>query len=199
MSTQTQDKPKPALTLVGPCRASYANLWKARKNLRDEMQYDIVLLFPKENNEFCPDAERSINAAKMGIKAAADAKFPAGAKYGVPLLDGDKEGKYPGFYYMTAKSSYAPAVVGPDLVPVRETDEWASGDWVKANLSFYGGESPQGAKNVGCGLRSIQFVKHDEHFGSERGSGVENFEPVDGYQAPASENTGEEYDPFANE
>lgn len=199
--SETQEPKKNALTLVGPCRFSYANLWRPRQNLKNEMQYDVVLLFPKQNNEFCPDAKKSLDAAKAGIKACAETMIPQGKQYGIPLMDGDKTGKNPGYFYMTAKGSYAPAVVGPDTVPVSEGGEWASGDWGKAILSFYAGEF-NGTWNIGCGLRSVQFTKHDEHFGGV-GSGVDMFTPEPGYSAPSS--GGEpsqvadgEYDPFAD-
>src|SRR3990167_9709590 len=119
----TEETKKTELTLVGPCRLSYANLWRTRANMKGEQQYDVVLLFPKENNEFCPDATRSLDAAREGIKKCAAAKVPAKKPYGVPLLDGDKTGKNPGYWYMTAKSTYAPAVVDPQVRPITEHDE----------------------------------------------------------------------------
>ena len=205
MSTQTTEPKKTELVIVGPCRLSYANIWKARKNLKNEMQYDVVLLFPKENNEFCPDAKKSIKAAMDGIKACAGLMIPAGAKYGVPFMDGDRTGKNAGHYYMTAKSSFAPAVVNPAVQPITEQDEWASGDWANVVVNFYAGEF-NGTWNIGCGLRSIQFAAHDEHFASGTGgSGIEKFTPIGetpgtekirGQDAPPNV---DEYDPFADE
>jgi len=187
----TKETKKTNRTLVGPVRLSYAWIYKPRASLRDgNDQYSAVLLFPKTANKFCSDPKQSLAAARDGIKAAAEAKFPKGAKYGIPLLDGDKEEKYPGHWYMNAKGDFAPAVVNPQVQPVTESDGWASGDWAKVIVCFYGGEDPDTkAKNVGCGLRSIQFVKHDEHFGGGGTSGVEMFTP----EGDAEE---AEYDPF---
>ena len=118
------------------------------------------------------------------------------------MLDGDKTGKNPGYWYMTAKSTYAPAVVDPQVRPITEHDEWASGDWAKAVVSFYAGEG-NGAWNVGCGLRSVQFVSHDEHFGGA-GSGVDMFTPESPDEPNASNvgatsEVGEPYDPWSDE
>lgn len=190
---ETQETKKNNLTLVGPCRFSYANIWKPRANLKGKEQYSVVLLFPKESNEFCPDAGKSIDAAKAGMKACAEESIPKGRQYGVPFLDGDKTGKYPGHYYMNAKSDFPVAIVGPDTVPVAENGEWASGDWGKAVVKFYAAEK-ENAWNIGCGLRSIQFTKHDEHFGGV-GTGVEMFEPEQGHSAP-TQSEDDPYDPF---
>ena len=198
----TEETKKTDLTLVGPVRLSYANIWRPRKNLKGAMQYDVVLLFPKDSNGFCSDAVRSIKAAQDGIKECAQAAIPAKVIYGIPFLDGDKTGKNPGYWYMTAKGSYAPAVVNPQVQPITENDGWASGDWAKVAVKFYAGEF-QGSWNIGCGLRSIQFVAHDEHFGGS-GSGVDMFEPEG--DEPSTGNVGATtevaeggYDPFATE
>lgn len=205
METPMKTETTPTKTFVGPVRLSYANIFKPRPNTfkGGKEEYSVVLLFPKEPNEFCPNPNISLDLAKSAMKAAANEKFPAGAKYGVPLKDGDKdEAKYPGYWYMNAKSDYAPEILGPDRIPVTAKDGWDSGDWAKVVINFYGGEH-NGIRNIGCGLRGIFFTQHDEHFSGGGGSVFDDY--ADEMGGPAPERIGtapvetDEYDPFDGE
>lgn len=195
--------------IFGPCRMSYMNVFKPRKNdlKGGAEEFGAVLLIPKEPSEFCPQAKDLPRFVAGVIKAAYNSKFgEAPKKYDQPLKDGDKEEnsegdpKYPGFWYLrvSAKGEYPPVLIGGDRKPV--TSGWESGDWGNVKVNFYGYDF-QGKKGVSGGLRAIQFVAKDEPFGSstDPNTVANEFDEVAGYKSPSAATDDEnpdDYDPF---
>lgn len=208
MSTETPVKTN--VTLVGPCRLSYLNVFKPRKNdLNGEMEYSVRLLIPKKPTDKCPDPRSSIDSIAAAIKAAKAEKIPDVKVWDNPLRDGDTEldsntgePKEPGFWYINAKAkeAYPPDLIDAKRLPVTQEMGWQSGDWAKVAISFYGYD--QAKKGVGCGLRGLQFLYKDEALGGG-GSVVHHFkeeqgdDPTSGTVASAAAD--DDYDPFADE
>lgn len=200
MST-TETKPT-STGIIGPVRFSYLTVFKPRQNPNKDgivMEYSVTMLIPKEPNSFCPEPKAIGKQVSEMVKAALLEFFKeAPPKWTNPLQDGDTEldsagkPKHPGYWFFRAwaKDEYPPLLI--DCNQDKVTSGWQSGDWGKAKVSFYGYDR-SGNKGVSCGLRGIQFLKHDEPFGSG-GTSPDEFEKVAG-DGPLNA-TAEEYDPF---
>ncbi len=199
--------------IVGPCRVSYANLFKPRKNdINGRVEYSAVLLLPKEVHKNQADPNGQLTKIKDAMKAAAVEKFganpPAGLKW--PLKDGDKETndegqpRWPGYMYMTVMS-YAetsdgdpkdgPAMKDCNNRTIDASSGFVSGDWVKAKV-FFSPYDTKGNKGVKVFVNAVQWLYKDEPFGSGRN---DDFEPVAGAAVPASAPADDsDYDVFAD-
>lgn len=198
--------------IVGPARLSYLAAFKPRHNdLRGEDEYSVVLLIPKAPSQFCQAPKAELEGVAKAITAAAQEKFKEIPKVlDRPLKDGDKEfngegeAKYPGYWFLGARSSveYPPVLIGGDQNPV--VDGWVSGDWGKVQVNLFGYDF-KGKKGVGASLRAIQFLYHDEPFGqtADPATVARQFDPVEDADsgathsvAAAAQSGPDEYDPF---
>ncbi len=190
-------------TPIGPVRFSYLTVFRPRLNPNKEPQvseFSVVLMIPKEPNQFCPDPKSVGKKISELVKETLAAKFPTTpVKWDNPLKDGDEESdgqgnpKFPGYWFVRAscRDEFPPLLVDGDRQPV--TGGWQSGDWGKVLIQCYGYDQ-KGNKGVGVGLRGIQFLKHDEPLGTasvtpDAFDVEEGDAPIVGQQ---------EYDPFAD-
>jgi hypothetical protein len=206
LKDETMKALTPTMGIFGPCRLSYMHVFKPRMNeMKGEEEYGVVLLIPKQPNDFNTEPAPSIKLVADMIKAAAAEKFGASvAQYDRPLKDGDKElnnegePRYPGYWYIrvTAKVDYPPVLIDGNRKAV--TNGFESGDWGIVKASFYGYDF-KGRKGVSAGLRAIQFVAKDEPFGTATDpTAVANEFDVVAGAATASPSNDEEDDPFAD-
>lgn len=194
---------QPGRGTIGPVRFSYMTVFRPRVNQsKGAEEYSVVLLIPKQPNEFCKDPVAVGKNANGLIKAALSAKFGENVpKWDSPLKDGDKETdnegspKHPGYWYISAsaKSEYPPLLIDCDREPV--VGGWQSGDWGKANIYFYAYEF-QGRRGVGAGLRGVQFLYHDEPLGGGASASIDDFDVEDGDKS--SDHSVGVGDPFAD-
>lgn len=210
-------KDKPTTCQVGPARAIYPYVFKARKNELKEgqpMEYKITLLIPKTPHSHLPTPDEEIKGLRECMKQAAIETFgpnpPKGLKY--PLKDGDvapegEEPPHPGNFYITAKTNAAwPDGEPKNLVvcdgrgvPIGAV--FGGGDWCKVKITFKGYNN-QANKGVAAYLGGVQWLYKDDAIG---GGGAdttpEEFEAVaDAHTALNGHGNGsavEEYDPFA--
>lgn len=209
MATETPVKTN--VTLIGPVRLGYLNVYEPRKNdLNDKYEYSVRLMIPKQPTEKCPDPKGIAKTCADAIKAAAAAKL--GDKitnYDNPLRDGDTETnsegqpKEPGYWYINCRANedFPPELINAKRELVTKEMGWKSGDWGKVAISFYGYD--QKKKGVGCGLRCIQFLYTDEPLGG--GGSVSHMfqeeqgdDPTSGGGSRGS-SAADEYDPFEDE
>lgn len=171
--SETSTKQPTGMGTIGPVRFSYMSVFKPRKNdLKDgRLEYSLVCLIPKAANQFCPDPKSVGSRTAALIKAVAAEKWGADAKgWTTCLKDGDAEKndegepKHPGYWFFraTANVEYPPVLVDAGRNTV--LDGWQSGDWGNVQVRFWPYDQ-KGNKGVSCGLRAIQFVRHDEALG----------------------------------
>lgn len=176
---------------IGPVRASYMNVGKARLNsINDQVEFSVVCLIPKEDNEHCKDSAGVLDSVKDVVKRQYTEMF--GTKkadsWKNPLKDGDADGRNPGYWYFNTKCSEdrPPKLVNSQGIEVPSDSGWNSGDWIRVNV-YATGFDRKGIKGVTLLLNGVQFVSKGEPLG---GGGC-SFDPVEGGDQ------GEEYDPFA--
>lgn len=174
---------KPIVTnekvIFGPVRLSYVHLlekWAADSN-PDNAKYQTGILIPKTEKETIAAINTAIESAKKkAISDKWDGKEPK--KMDSPLRDGDdKDGnaeEYENMYYITAKSTTRPQVIGRNNEPLTDEDDVYSGMWALVSVTFYG-YSVSGNKGIAAAINNVKKVKDGERFGGSNVSAESEF------------------------
>jgi hypothetical protein len=102
-----------------------------------------------------------------------------------PIKDGDADGKYPGSWFIKAKSTRKPKVVDYDPKHAMEDeDEIYGGQNAKISINFFAYDA-KGTKGIGVGLGNVQILRGGERFG---GTGSSN--PADEFTNEYDSSTG---------
>lgn len=174
------------IIVTGVVRLAYPNLYKPRENKLDTSkpsEFGVVILFPKENTEFQPNAASEIQDMKLFMASVAKAKF--GEKMGkvdYSLKDGDvevtseNEPRHPGYMYMRCN---APCMFpsGDEFKPTVfdgkkqiMTSGGKSGDWGKVLMDVFAYETTA-KKGVTSRLKEVQFLFEGDSIGNSVPSG----------------------------
>jgi len=140
-------------------------------------KYELTLLFPK-NTDMSLLEQALMKVAKEAhgskIKSLADLVHN-------PIRDGDEKdnlGGYAGHWYIKAKSSLKPGIIGPDKQPLHDPEQFYPGCW--ARMSLVPGSYEQGGKpGVTFYLQNIQWLGHGERFGGGGGNPQNDFDEVE--------------------
>ena len=137
--------------------SSYAFVHEPKETPNGEMKYQICSIFKKSDlKDWKPVIQAIANAAAK--KFGADtAKWPKNLK--CPMRDGDEErdnAEYEGAIFMNSGSKNKPGIVDRHLNPIMSADEFYSGCYARASLTFYSYDV-SGNKGVGCGLNNLLF------------------------------------------
>jgi len=131
-----------------------------------EAKYSVQLLIPKENTALVAKIEAAIEAAKeLGKNSKFGGKIPVGLK--LPMRDGDLERPddeaCAGMYFINCNSNKKPGLVDKDLNKIIDRDDFKSGDYGRASITFYAfvGKS----KGITCGLNNLQKTRTGEPLG----------------------------------
>ncbi|RLD82415.1 MAG: DUF2815 domain-containing protein [Bacteroidetes bacterium] len=159
---------------TGQMKASYAYVWKARKNKQGKLKFSVCCLFPKTN---AADIKMYNDAIKAAFdEGVAKGMFPA-AMWDVvkkPLRDGDSEVKtgikkpgigYEGCMFLNANSDgdpdsehFSPPEITKPLngkvVAITDQSEFYSGCECRAALSFYPFKTPE-SRGIAVGLNAL--------------------------------------------
>lgn len=154
-------------------RFSYAHVFEPRAiDENSAPKYSCSILIPKDgSDDFLQAIDEAIKVAvEEGIKnghfAAKDTKSP---KFKWPLKDGDDEKDddeaYQGMYFVNANATKKPGVKGTEkdefdnLISLTSEEEFYSGCWGRASITFfaYGKKTP--SKGIGCALNHVQKIK----------------------------------------
>ncbi|RLI83925.1 MAG: hypothetical protein DRP01_08725 [Archaeoglobales archaeon] len=159
---------------TGPMVASYAYVWKARKNKQGKLKFSCCCLFSKANKDDILMYNKAIKAAFD--EGVAKGMFPATMWEVVkkPLRDGDAEVKtgikkpgigYEGCMFLNANadgdpnSEYfsPPEITKPlngKVVAITDQSEFYSGCECRAALSFYSFKTPE-SRGIAVGLNAL--------------------------------------------
>jgi len=159
--------------VTGKVRFSYANVFEPRAAQEGKKEkYSVSILIDKKDKKTLEKVENAIQAALEAGKAKLGGKIPA--KWKNPLRDGDEERPddeaYEGVMFVNANSDRKPGLVDSDLNPILEREEFYSGCYGRASITFYAFNT-QGNKGVACGLNNLQ--KLDEGDRLSGGSSAE--------------------------
>ena len=116
-------------------------------------------------NVFSPKASVEGGTPKYSVSAYFGGSVPKGLKGG--LRDGDEEKEdaaYAGSYFINANSAQKPGVVDQDLNPIMDMNEFYSGCYGRASITFYP-YNAQGSKGIACGLNNVQKLEDGEKLG----------------------------------
>lgn len=170
-------------------KASYATVFKPQADKKGNLKYSIALVFYPS-----PETEAFKKAAQVaGIAAGRKKfgeKFDAMVKSGAVSLVGGKgallrtdvDEKYPGAsFYINARNSQRPGVVGADMQPILDTEEFYSGVWCRAAVTAFGYDQ-EGNKGVSWSLGNLQKLADGERL-DNRSTPDKDFTPVSGADA----------------
>lgn len=147
-------------------RASYASVFEPRKPKKGDeskpAKYELCMIFP---------AGTDLAALKAAAMEVAEEKFGAKArdlikakKIKWPFHKGnDDKPEEPAFKdseYLNARSKMRPGIVNEKLEDITTSDEFRSGDYARASVSFFGYDDE--SKGVGVLLYNIQRLGRGE-------------------------------------
>ena len=163
---------------TGRVRFSYANVFEP--TAMDESQdkkYNISILIPKSDKATLAKVNAAIEAAlQAGLASKFGGKKPANLK--MPLRDGDidkpEDDTYAGHFFINAKSNRKPQIVDANLDPIMSQDEFYSGCYGRASVTFYA-YATAGSKGIAAGLENLQKLQDGERLGGGGSSAAEDF------------------------
>ncbi len=159
-------------------RVSYPAVFKKKQGMDgSEGKFELTLLIPKSTD--LTDLRARLD--KVGKEAFGDLWKGVDKQKNPTIRDGDEyaddkkaEGKdgevYRGHWFIKARTSKRPGVVGPDKTPLGESDDsFYGGCYARMNVTP-GSYSTNGNRGVTLYLNAVQKVKDGERFG---GGGVD--------------------------
>lgn len=178
MATETVQSTK---VVTGLVRFSYAHVHEpvAIEEGQDK-KYSVSLIIPKSDKATIKKIKDAIEAAKEAGKAKFGGKIPPNLK--TPLRDGDADRpddeNYANAYFINANAKTKPGLVDKDLNPIMSQDEFYSGCYGRASVTFYPFNT-SGNKGIACGLNNLMKMKDGEPLGG-RASAEADFADVAG-------------------
>lgn len=171
------------------CRFNWVRVFEPTQDDQGNWFYSIQMIFKKEDDL---KQMKAAAEAAMAKKFGADkSKWPKG--YRSPFRDGDEErdGKeYVGTIFMNAKTKIQPGVVDQNLQPIMSADDFYSGCYGRASITFFGYEA-KGNKGVGVGLNNLMKTRDGERLDGRK-SAEEDF--ADFASQTASSESGSGFD-----
>ena len=152
--------------VTGKVRFCYVNVFEpTAMNEGDTPKYNICVLIPKSDTATIDKIKKAIEAAKeVGKVKLADknGRIPANLK--LPLRDGDEERPddpaFEDHYFINANSMRQPSIVDHSLNPIMSRDEFYSGCYGRASISFYAFNVS--SKGIAAGLNNLQKLEDGE-------------------------------------
>lgn len=160
--------------ITGKVRFSYANVFTPTAIEEGQTpKYSVSLIIPKSDKATLAKIEKAINQAIEEGKAKFGGKIPKNIK--TPLRDGDEDRfedeAYANAMFVNANSIRKPGVVDENLDPIIDPDEFYSGCYGRASITFYAFNAA-GNKGIACGLNNLQKLEDGERF--DGGSSAED-------------------------
>lgn len=150
--------------ITGKVRFSYANVFEPTSIQEgQEKKYNVSIIIDKKDKATLSKIEKAIKEATELGKAKLGGKIPTNLK--TPLRDGDAERPddeaYAGAMFLNANSLRKPGIVDEDLNPILSRDEFYSGCYGRASITFFAFNTA-GNKGIACGLNNLQKLEDGE-------------------------------------
>lgn len=154
--------------VTGKVRFCYVNVFEpTAMNEGDTPKYNICILINKNDKATLDKINKAIAAAKEIGKAKLankNGQLPSDAALKLPLRDGDIERAddptFENCYFINANSGRKPSIVDRDLNPIMAKDEFYSGCYGRASISFYAFNVS--SKGIAAGLNNLQKLEDGE-------------------------------------
>ncbi len=138
--------------------------------------------YPSDKYEttFLIEKTKDISEIQDACMSALNAKFPGKFKSlstlkHPPLRDGDDEEKYPGYWYLKAKTDYRPTIVGPNpKLTIDDPELIYGGQNARLSLGIFTYDKA-GSKGVSLNLKNVQILGGGESFGGDSGNPQDQF------------------------
>src|SRR5690554_1533053 len=133
----------------------------------EDKKYSVSLIIPKGDKETIKLIKQAIeNAKEKGKTEKWGGKIPANLQ--TPLRDGDidreDDDAYANAYFINANAKTKPGVVDKNLEPITDEDEFYSGCYGRASITFYP-YNANGNKGIAAGLNHVQKTSEGEPLG----------------------------------
>ena len=178
--------------ITGKVRMSYVHVWEpVAISEGGEKKYSVSLIIPKSDSKTVESVKAAIqNALKAGI-GKSGGKIPS--VYKNPLRDGDTErpddDAYSNSYFLNAKCKTKPGVVNAMHKPIENEDEFYSGCYGYASITFYAFNT-NGNKGIACGLNNLMKIADGEPLGG-RSTAESDFADIEvPFEAPTDDDDG---------
>ena len=147
----------------------------------EEKKYSVSLIIPKSDKETLKLIKQAIeNAKEAGKSTKFNGKVPANLQ--TPLRDGDIDREddeaYAGAYFINANAKNKPGVVDRNLEPITDQDEFYSGCYGRASVTFYA-YNANGNKGIAAGLNHVQKTSEGEPLGGRVAADVDFGDDLD--------------------
>jgi hypothetical protein len=154
--------------ITGKVRFSFPNVFvPVASEEGGDPKYSVALIISKDDKETIAKINKAVEEAKTSNAAFFGGSVPKVLKGG--LRDGDEEkdtSRYPEFansYFINANSFQKPGVVDAALEPIINKDDFYSGCYGRASLTFYPYDGK--SKGIACGLGNLQKLEEGEKLG----------------------------------
>ena len=130
-------------------------------------KYSVTVLIPKTDTKTLA----AVQAAKEALRQKLRGQLPPDLKH--PLRDGDaaagdpvnaKGDEYRGHWFVNPSSKIKPGVVDANLQPVLDPEEFYSGCYGRASITFYPFDVKVN-RGIACGLNNLQKLRDGESLG----------------------------------
>ena len=173
--------------LIGEARMNFVHVFTPDSfDDKSEPKYSVVLSFPKTDKALYKKIESAINECAEKAKAQYGGTLPKKFSI-VEIQDGadwDEKFNLEDSFIIKASSSYKPEVVKKakvmgkvQLVPITDEEEFYSGCYGYASVSFYKYDTGV-SKGITCGLNSLLKSKDGDKLGGGSGSAEADFAGV---------------------
>lgn len=152
--------------VTGKVRFCYVHVFEpTAMTENDEPKYNVCIVISKDDKVTLNKIKKAIDAAKeLGKSKIVDknGKIPASLK--TPLRDGDVERSddpvFKNSYFINANSQRKPGVVDSNLNAIIDQEEFYSGCYGRASISFYAYNVQ--SKGIAAGLNNLQKLEDGE-------------------------------------
>jgi len=170
-----QNPDNPARLITPPFRVAFPHVFQPNPRQTDKEQYDVAMLFPKEDTNM-DHIQASIDYI---VKEDWKGKIK-GLK--LPIRDGDEDPAFEdyqesheGMLVMSARTVFKPGVVDKNLEDIIDPGDFYSGCWARASITAFSYDTA-GNKGVSFSLNNLQKLKEDEPFASAGMRASDEFE-----------------------
>ena len=174
---------------IGEAQMNFVRVFEPESFNGGDPKYSVILSFSKDDEAIVKAIQEAIDATVEKAKATMyGGKLPKNFKI-VELKDGDEDYEKDGFagmYTIKASSAYKPEVVKkatvmgkPQLVPITDEEEFYSGCFGYASVSFFAYDNGV-SRGVTCGLNSLLKSRDGERLGGGSGNAATDFADVIG-------------------
>lgn len=166
--------------ITGKVRFAYCHVFAPHAMDEDEKpKYSVCLLIDKKDKKTLAKINAAIEGAiKLGVNKVWGGKKPAKTSLKLPLRDGDEERdeleEFEGKLFVNANSKRKPGVIDLDKEDLYDEDDFGSGDYGRAAISFYAFSGK--SKGIACSLENLQLIEKGEPLGAKRSTAQEDFD-----------------------